>query len=90
MLGEVHIASLVVRCRPGRVEELERAISALSGAEIAAADASGKLIVTLESATERVIALRLEQIGALPGVLSATLVVHHAEPAALEPEGAPS
>ena len=90
MIGELHVASLVVRCRPVRIAELERAIAALSGAEIAAADASGKLIVTLESESERVIARRLEEIGALPGVLSVTLVFHHAEPAALEPEGARS
>jgi nitrate reductase NapD len=90
MIEELHIASLVVRCRPERIEELERSIAALSGAEIAASDPSGKLVVTLESASERVIAGRLEEIGVLPGVLSATLVFHHAEPAALEPEGAPS
>ena len=90
MIEELHIASLVVRCRPERIAELERALATLPGAEIAATDASGKLVVTLESASEQVIARRLEEIGALPGVLSATLVFHHAEPAALEPEGAPS
>jgi nitrate reductase NapD len=90
MIAELHIASLVVRCRPARIAELERAIAALPGAEIAAADASGKLVVTLESESERAIARRLEEIAALPGVLSATLVFHHVEPAAREPEGASS
>jgi nitrate reductase NapD len=89
MIGELHVASLVVRCRPARIAELEHAIAAVSGAEIAAADDSGKFVVTLESASERAIARRLEEIAALPGVLSATLVFHHAEPAALE-QGAPS
>lgn len=90
MIEELHIASLVVRCRPERIPALEHAIAALPGAEIAATDPAGKLVVTLESTTERVVADRLEEIGALPGVLSATLVFHHAEPAAREPEGAPS
>jgi periplasmic nitrate reductase NapD len=85
---EIHIASLVVRCRPERMAELERAIGALAGAEIPAEDAVGKLVVTLEAGSERAIRQQLEMIGALPGVLSATLVAHHAEPLAPEEEGA--
>jgi periplasmic nitrate reductase NapD len=90
MIGELHIASLVVRCRPRRMARLKRAITALPGAEIPADDAEGKLVVTLEAASEQAIRRQLDAINALPGVLSATLVFHHAEPAALEPEGAPS
>ena len=85
---EIHIASLVVRCRPERIAELKRAIGALPGAEVPAADAVGKLVVTLEAGSERAIRQQLEMIGALPGVLSATLVAHHAEPLAPEEEGA--
>lgn len=87
-VDEIHIASLVVRCRPERIAELERAIEALPGAEIPAGDAIGKLVVTLEAGSERTIRRQLEMIGALPGVLAATLVAHYAEPRAPEEEGA--
>ena len=85
---EIHIASLVVRCRPERMAKLTRAIRALPRAEIPAEDAVGKLVVTLEAGSERAIRQQLETIGALQGVLSATLVAHYAEPLAPEEEGA--
>ena len=90
MIGELHIASLVVRCRPSGMAELKRAIAALPGAEIPAEDASGKLVVTLEVGERTAHPRQLDAIGAMPGVLSATLVAHHAEPLGLEPEGASS
>jgi len=89
MIGEFHIASLVVHCRPACRATLERAIADLPGAEVPASDAIGKLVVTLESTSERTIARQLEEIGAMPGVLSATLVFHHVEPAPATLEGAP-
>jgi len=87
-IGELHIASLVVRCLPERMAALGREIAALPGAEIPAKDAAGKLVVTLEAASEHAIREQFEAIGVLPGVLSATLVAHHAEPLAPEEEGA--
>ncbi|HSA81280.1 MAG TPA: chaperone NapD [Geminicoccaceae bacterium] len=87
-IEEIHVASLVVHVRPERVAELEEAIAAFAGAEVAAADRSGKLVVTLEADDERRIADQLDAIGALPGVLSATLVAHHAEPLTPAEEGA--
>jgi nitrate reductase NapD len=87
MVAEFHIASLVVHCRPGRVASLKDVIAALPGAEVPTSDAAGKLVVTLESPSEQTIARQLDEIGAMPGVLSATLVFHHVEPAILEQEG---
>jgi nitrate reductase NapD len=90
MIGELHIASLVVRCRPERMTAVRNAIAALPGAEIPAEDAVGKLVVTLEGTSEHAIRRQLDTIGALPGVLSATLVAHHAEPQTLaEDEASP-
>lgn len=88
MIGELHIASLVVRCRPERLAQLRPAIAALPGAEIPAEDAGGRLVVTLEATSERAIRDQLDAISALAGVLSATLVAHHAERLALEQEEA--
>lgn len=88
MIGECHVASLVVHCRPARVASLEGVIAALPGAEVPASDAAGKLVVTLESDNEQTIARQLEEIGAMAGVLSATLVFHHVEPVISTAEGA--
>jgi nitrate reductase NapAB chaperone NapD len=44
-------------------------------------------VVTLEASSERTVRQQLDTIGALPGVLSATLVAHHAEPIAPDEEG---
>ena len=71
---EIHVASLVVHVRPERVEELEQAIAAFTGVEVAAADRSGKLVVTIEADHERSIRHRLDAISALPAVLSASIV----------------
>jgi periplasmic nitrate reductase NapD len=84
---EIDVASLVVHARPERVEELEEAIAAFAGVEVAAADRSGKLVVTIEADNERSITHQLDAIGALPGVLSVTIVAHHAEALAPEAEG---
>ena len=84
MKEELHIASVIVRSRPERLADLKRAIADTPGAAIAAEDAAGRLIVTLESRSERAIAGHIEAFAAMPGVLAATLVVHHAEPAGAE------
>jgi periplasmic nitrate reductase NapD len=88
MIGELHIASLVVRCRPEQMAPVRRTIATLAGAEIPAEDARGKLVVILEGTSEQAIRHQLDTIGALPGVLSATLVAHHAEPLEPAEEGA--
>jgi nitrate reductase NapD len=77
----------VVHARPECVAELEHALAAFAGVEVAAADRSGKLVITIEADDERSIARQLDAIGVLPGVLSTTIVAHHAEPAEAE-EGA--
>jgi nitrate reductase NapD len=87
MTEELHIASVIVRSRPERLADLKRVIAAVPGAEIPAEDGAGRLIVTLEAPSEAVLARQLEAFAAMPGVLAATLVVHHAEPAEAE-EGA--
>jgi periplasmic nitrate reductase NapD len=77
--AELHVASLIVQARPERLSEVEAAIRTLPSAEISASDAIGKLVVTLEAASERPIARALDQINAMPGVLSATLVYHEVD-----------
>jgi periplasmic nitrate reductase NapD len=76
---ELHVASLIVQARPERLGAVEAAIRTLPSAEIPASDAVGKLVVTLETTSDRTIARALDQINATPGVLSATLVYHEVD-----------
>lgn len=76
MSDQVHISSIVVTADPGRLDTVEPAIAAFPVAEVALADPSGKLIVTLESPDEAQMVDALTQIQLLPGVVSAALVYH--------------
>jgi nitrate reductase NapD len=79
MSAELHISSLVVQVQPAVVDAVRRAIGALQGAEVHAASPFGKLVVTLETASEAGILQRITDINALEGVLTATLVFHQVE-----------
>ncbi len=76
------ISSLVVQARPERLAGIVDAIQARSDAEIAAMDPVGKLVVVLETASDRGLADATDALAALPGVLSVALVYHHSEPRA--------
>jgi nitrate reductase NapD len=52
----------------------------MSGVAVHGGQAQGKLVVTLETATEAEILERLSAIQLMEGVLSAALVYHHCEP----------
>lgn len=78
--AEAHVSSLVVHVRPENVDGARAALLAMPGVEIHA-EASGKMVVTLETANETEIVERLHEISRLDGVMSAALVFHHNEPA---------
>ena len=82
MSEEIHIAGIVVHALSERVQQVAASIAGLSGAEVHAASADGKLVVTLEGASAREIAGRIEAIQQLDAVVSASLVYQHNEPLA--------
>lgn len=77
--AEAHVSSLVVHAYPERQDSVRAALLAMAGVEIPA-EGAGKLVVTLETASEDEIVSRLHEITFLDGVLSAALVYHHHEP----------
>lgn len=81
MTEELHISSIVVHCRPEHADALSRQILALNCEIAPTEDSPGRLIVLVERSTVRQVADLLDTLQALPGVLSALLVYHHAEPA---------
>lgn len=82
MEPEIHISSIVVHARPEMVEAVKARILRLD-CEIAPTDGdTSRLVVIVERPRERQIADVLDAINLIPGVFSALLVYHHAEPAA--------
>jgi len=83
----IHIASLVVHALPLHVQEVIAVIGALPGAQVHAASAAGKLVVTLEADSDGAMLDHIATIQRLDGVLTAALVYQCAESrAAMEEE----
>lgn len=80
MEPEVHIAGVVVFTLPDASDHIKSRISSIPAAEVHAASADGKLIVTLETDNARRTVAYMDAIRALPGVLEVALVYQHAEP----------
>ncbi len=81
MLDEIHISSLVVHSRPGRARAVADRLRGMAGVAVHGGVEAGKLVVTLETASEGETVERLAGIQALEGILAAALVFHHSEPA---------
>ena len=80
MPEEIHISSLVVHSRPSQATAVAARVRGMPGAEVRGGVEAGKLVVTLETASEAEVVERLNAIQLLDGVLAATLVFHHFEP----------
>ena len=80
MPEEIHISSLVVHSRPSLAMAVAARLRGMPGVEVRCGVESGKLVVTLETASEAEVVERLNAIQVLDGVLAATLVFHHFEP----------
>jgi periplasmic nitrate reductase NapD len=76
---ETHISSLVIHALPAGLDRVQDEIARLPGATIDASSPAGKLVVTLETASEKDIASHLGRIQSIKGVLAATLVYHQIE-----------
>jgi nitrate reductase NapD len=79
---EIHIAGVLVHCRPPSIVSLHHAVQALPGAEIFQSSDEGKLVVVIEASSAKSVLDTIDAIRVLPGVLNAALVYQHAEPAA--------
>jgi periplasmic nitrate reductase NapD len=79
MPPEHHLSSLVVHARPERRDEVADRLRSM-GCEVHIASETGKLVVTLEADSARVLGDTMTAMQLLDGVLAATLVFHHVEP----------
>ena len=79
MSDELHITSLVVHAMPSHRSQVDALINTLPGAQVHGADASGKMVVTLEAPTSAAILDQVSAIRQAPGVLNVAMVYQHTE-----------
>ncbi|KRW70850.1 MULTISPECIES: chaperone NapD [Stutzerimonas stutzeri subgroup] len=72
----LHIASLLVHCRPELLTAIKANLRLLPGLELHQENANGKLVVVLEAEHESRILSAIDHIQHLPGVLNAALIYH--------------
>lgn len=76
----MHITGVLVHTRPSDVAAIERRLQDLPGVEIHAVTELGRLVVTVEEHSERLMSDMVLKIHGLPGVLSAAMVYHYHAP----------
>lgn len=74
--AETHISSAVVHCRPEIMNTVITQINDLNHTSVEAQDDRGKLVVLLETESERSILDNLTTINGFNGVLGTHLVYH--------------
>ncbi|RCU51686.1 MULTISPECIES: chaperone NapD [Corallincola] len=85
----VHISSLVVHFKPEFLTPISAALTNIHGLEIQGHNDTGKMVVTLETATEHPVLDAIRDINELPGVLNTSLVFHQIDDASAQEESLP-
>lgn len=73
-MNNLCISSLVVQTQPAMLASVRRRLEAIPEAEVCAENEEGKLVVVLDTATNRKAADKITDIQNVTGVLSATLI----------------
>ncbi len=77
--GTTHITSLLVQAHAGRIGELAGTLGTVAEVDVQTADASGKLVLIVETQSLGRVTELIEQINAMDGVVGTTLVYHQIE-----------
>lgn len=75
----MNVSSLIVNARDGHATAVQTLLAQQPGVEIHAASPEGKLIVTIETESDRETVDAFERIAKTEGVLSAAMVYHQIE-----------
>lgn len=73
------ISSVIVSARPEGAPQVKLSLEALEGVEVHTVADDGRMIVTIESPSERDTVKTYEVISVLPGVLAVAMVYHQVE-----------
>lgn len=79
-MGEFHISSFIVRCHRENLQAVMENISQIKGAEVHDFDPIGKVIVTAEGASHRIISNITEEIRDMTQVVDVAAVYHEYMP----------
>ncbi|MGE5027756.1 MAG: chaperone NapD [Betaproteobacteria bacterium] len=80
----MNISGIVVHAHPDKIDMVRARLEKIPGVEVHAASDEGKMVVTIEKASDQEITDIFEEIGKGSGVLSTAMVYHHFEPDAEE------
>lgn len=75
----MNISSVVVHARDGQLTNVQNLLKDMAGVEVHAASPEGKLIVTIETESDRETIAAYESLERTEGVLSAAMVYHQVE-----------
>ncbi|MFZ2306298.1 MAG: chaperone NapD [Rhodoferax sp.] len=75
----MNVSSVIVNARDGQSAAVQELLRQQAGIEIHAASPEGKLIVTIETESDRETIAAYERLGQTDGVLSAAMVYHQIE-----------
>lgn len=76
----MNISGIVVHANPDNIDKVRARLEQISGVEVHAASAEGKMVVTIERSNDGETADLFEEISKIKGVLSTAMVYHHFEP----------
>ena len=75
----MNIAGVLIHSLPDLTETVRRSLTALSGVEVHAVSADGRMVVTVEGESANALADTFRGFNDVSGVLSAAMVYHHFE-----------
>ncbi len=75
----MNVSSLIVNAQVGQATAVQALLTQQAGVEVHAASPEGKLIVTIETDSDRETIAAYERISKTDGVLSAAMVYHQIE-----------
>ncbi len=75
----MNICGVLVHSRPERVAAVRRQLMDLDGVEVHGAGDDGRMVVTVESREDSLVADQMHRMQDIDGVLSATLVYHYGD-----------
>ena len=79
--ADIHIAGVLVHCRPAALADVQRSVAGLERAELFQSSDEGKLVVIVEASSSAGVIETIDAMRELPDVLNVSLVYQHAEPA---------
>jgi nitrate reductase NapAB chaperone NapD len=79
---DVHIASLLLRIVPDKLDEVRAVIATIADAELHPTEHAARYAVVLEACNERALAEATTRLSDTPGVLTVAIVTHTIAPAA--------